>query len=214
MDILFLITGFIFALITPLLNYSILGFKGFIYSFIMILFAYIVLAYVILSIYKLKIAKIDYLKSKSIVSWKIERTQKETKLPYIISLISGVIFGIFVYLKNVGLLSSIFLSLACAFAVLGWWIMGIKRFMSKLDETDSFLLSHMGMIYKNEIEIFNGYSKGVTSAKREENTLILTLLKKKEEREIKIKIPEDKISEVDNFLNDLNDYFNGENNEG
>ncbi len=214
MDILFLITGFIFALITPLLNYSVLGFKGFIYSFIMILFAFVVLAYVILSIYKLKIAKVDYLKSKGIVSWEIKRTHKETKLPFIISLISGIVFGIFVYFKNVGLLSAIFLSLACAFAVLGWWIMGIKRFESKLDETDSFLLSHMGMIYKNKTEIFNGYSKGIISAKREENTLILTLLKKKEEKEIKIEIPEDKIAEVDNFLNDLNDYFNGENNEG
>ena len=92
--------------------------------------------------------------------------------------------------------------------------MGIKRIENKLNETDSFLLSHMGIIYKNKVEIFNGYSKGVTSAKRENNTFVLTLLRKKEEKEIKIDIPEDKIEEVDTFLKELNNYFNGEDNEG
>ena len=207
MDILFLITSFIFAI--PLMNISFLGVKGFIYAFIMILFAFVVFAYVILSIYKLKISKIDYLKSKCIVSWNIEREKKNSKLPYVISLISGLAFGVFVYFKNIGLISSILLALACAFCVLGWWLMGIKRLECKLNETDSFLLAHTGLIYKDEICIFNGFSKGITSAKKENSTLVLSMLKRKKNTEIKLNIPENKINDVDEFLKDLNEFFDG-----
>lgn len=213
MDILFLITSFIFAIVVPLINISYLGGKGFIYAFIMILFIFVVFAYVILSVYKLKISKIDYLKSKCIVSWDIAHEKKNSKVHYVISLISGLAFGIFVYFKNIGLISSILLALACAFCVLGWWLMGIKRLEYKLSETDSFLLAHMGLIYKGDILIFNGYSKGITSARKENSTLVLSLLKNKKITEIQLEIPENKIEDVDNFLKDLNEFFDGVNDE-
>ncbi len=214
MDILFLLTGFVCAIAVPLLNLEFLGFKGFLYSFIMIIFAFVVFSYVILSVFKLKISKIDYLKSKTIVSWNVEYTTKSSRLPYIISLILGILFGIFVYFKNVGLVASILLSLACAFTVLGWWLMGIKRLESKFSEINSFLLSHMGIIYKGKVDVFNGYSKGITEAKRKDNLLILSILKNKKNEEIKLDIPSEKSDEIDAFINDLKNYFDGENNEG
>lgn len=213
MDILFLITGFICAISVPLLNIKLLGFKGFLYSFIMIVFAIVVLAYVILSVFKLKISKIDYLKSKTILSWNVYYTKKESRLPYFFSLIIGIFWGIFVYFKNIGLLESILFSLACAFTVLGWWLMGKKRLQCKFIEIDSFLLSHMGIIYKGNVDVFNGYSKGITEAKRDENTLILSILKNRKDEKIKLDIPEEKSAEVDNFIADLKNYFDGENNE-
>ena len=214
MDILFLLTGFICALIVPLININFLGFKGFLYCFIMIIFAFVVLAYVILSVFKLKISKIDYLKSKSIVSWDVDYEKKSSNLPYILSLIFGILFGIFVYFKNIGLIASILLSLACAFTILGWWLMGINRINAKFLEINSFLLSHMGIIYKGKIDVFNGYSKGITEAKRVDNTLILSILKNRKIEEIKLDIPSEKSEEVDAFINDLKNYFDGEANEG
>lgn len=214
MDILYLLTGFVFAFIIPLINIEFLGLKGFVYSLLIIVFAFIVLAYVILSVFKLQISKIDYLKSKTIVSWNVtEQKKKETKKTYILSLLIGLIFGVFVYFKSYNLVISILASLACAFVVLGWWIMGIKRLDSKLNETDYFLLSHVGMIYNNKIDVFNGYSKGIINAERSEKLLILTLIKNKKQSEFKIEIPEEKINEVDDFLKDLSDYFNGDNDE-
>ena len=214
MDILFLLTGFICAIIVPLLNVTFLGFKGLLYSFLMIVFAFIVLAYVILSFFKLKISKIDYLKTKNIISWDVDFTKNKSMIPYVLSLCLGVIFGIFVYFKNIGLIESIFLSLACAFTVLGWWLMGEKRLELKFKEIDSFLLSHMGMIYKEKIDVYNGYSKGITEAKRVDDTLILSILKNRKNEELKLDIPVNKSDEVDNFINDLKNYFDGENNEG
>ena len=162
---------------------------------------------------KLKISKIDYLKSKTIVSWMVDFTKTTSKVPYTLSLFLGIVFGVFVYFKNVGLIESILLSLACAFTVLGWWIMGEKRLELKQNENDSFILSHMGIIYKGKVDVFNGYSKGITEAKRIDNILILSVLKNRKCEEIKIDIPEEKSEEVDNFIKDLKDYFDGENNE-
>ncbi len=214
MDILYLLTGFVFALVIPIINIEFLGLKGFIYSLLIIIFAFVVLAYVILSVFKLQISKIDYLKSKTIVSWNVtEQKKKETKRTYILSLLIGLIFGVFVYFKSYNLVISILASLACAFVNLGWWIMGIKRLDSKLNETDHFLLSHVGMIYNNKIDVFNGYSKGIINAERAEKLLILTLIKNKKQSEFRIEIPEEKINEVDDFLKDLSDYFNGDNDE-
>lgn len=213
MDVLFLLTSFICAIIVPCIHYPILQFKGLAYSFILILFVYVVFAYVILSVYKLKIAKINYLDSKRIVSWDTNDEKNESKKPYVFSLIVGLLFGIFVYFKGIGLFSAILFSLACAFAVLGWWLMGIKRLQSRLNDCGCFLLSHIGIIYNGNIEVFNGYSKGITSAKKENDYLILSILKNKAENELKIKIPENKIADIDIFLNDLKEFFNGEHDE-
>ena len=214
MDILFLLTGCIFSFIVPIVNLNVLGFKGFVYCFIMILFSILVLAYTILSIYKYKISKIDYLKSKTIVSWDNGKPDtKNSRLPFIISLVSGLLLGIFVYFNSIGLLNSILLSLACAFIVLGWWLMGRKRLENKINSTDTFLLSHTGIIYNGKVEIFNGFSKGITSAKKEDNYLILTILKNKKQTELKFIIPSDKTDAVTSFLKDMNEYFSGESDE-
>lgn len=213
MDILFVITSFICAIIVPIINYQLLGLKGFVFSFILIVFALVVLAYAILSVYKLKISKISYLDSQKIVSWGKYTEPERSKKPFVISLIIGLAFGILIYFNGSGLFSAILLSLSCAFAVLGWWLMGIKRYQHRLGEVGVFLLSHMGVICNGKTEVFNGYSKGITGAKREENLLVLTILKKKKENDFRIEIPEEKIEEVDNFLNDLKKHFSGENDE-
>ncbi len=214
MDIMFLLTGFIFAVIVPIINVDFLGAKGLIYCFIMVVFSILVLAYPILSFYKFKISKIDYLKSKMIISWDNGIVEsKRSNLPYLTSLLLGLSIGVFVYFKGIGLLNSILFSLAGAFTILGWWLMGIKRYEKKIQSEDSFLLSHMGIIYNGKIEIFNGYSKGITTAKQENDTLVVTLLKNKKETELKFNIPEEKKDEVTSFLKDLTDYFSGEANE-
>ena len=167
MDILFLITGFICACITPFLHYDILGFKGTAYFLILVVFAIFVLAYAILSIYKFKIARIDYLESKKIVSWNTTTDlKKQTKLPYILSLVFGVCLSVFLGIKQVPFLSNLLLSLALAFTCLGWWIMGIKRLTNKENSIDNFVLSHEGLIYNNSVNIFNGYSKGIVAVNK------------------------------------------------
>ncbi len=214
MDILFLITGFLFALIIPLLNLSFLGFKGFLYAFIMIIFAIVVLAYVILSIFKFQISKIDFLKNKVIVSWNAPTEEKKkSKAPYVLSLVCGLLLGILIYFKSFNLIISILASLACAFTVLGWWLMGINRLNKKLDETDTFLLSHLGMIFNGKVDVFNGYSKGITSASKKDNKLVLNILKHRKETEFVIDIPDNKINDVDEFLKDLKEFFDGDNDE-
>ena len=214
MDIMFLLTGFIFAVIIPIINIGFLGVKGLVYSLIMIVFSILVLAYTILSFFKFKISKVDYLKSKAIVSWDNGTVEsKKTTLPYLISLLLGLTLGVIVYFNGIGLINSILFSLAGAFTSLGWLIMGIKRYERKMQSTDSFLLSHMGIIYNGKIEVFNGYSKGITSAKQENDTLVITLMKNKKETELCFNIPEEKKVAVALFLKDLTDYFSGEGNE-
>lgn len=214
MDILFLITGFIFAIIIPIINIELLRFKGFLYAFLIIVFAIVVLAYVILSIYKFKISKIEYVKSKTIVSWNIPSNEnKRSRNHFIFSLIFGVLFGIFIYFKSFDLILSILSSLAFSFTTLGWWLMGIRRLNTKLNETDSFVLSHIGLIFNGKTDVFNGYSKGIICAEKINDTLILNLLKNKKEQQLKIEIPQDKIGDIDAFLKDMNEYFSGEENE-
>lgn len=214
MDILFLITGFICACITPFLHYEILGFKGIVYFLILIAFSFFVLAYAILSIYKFKIAKIDYLNSKKIVSWNIEQKQiRISKITYLLSLLFGIGLGVFLAIKQVPFLSNLLLSLALAFSCLGWWLMGIKRLNSKKNETDNFLLSHIGLIYNNKISVFNGYSKGIIGVNSENNKLNIELLNGKQQQTVTVEIPNDKQAEVDVFLVDLKEYFNQDGNE-
>lgn len=214
MDILFLITGFICACITPFLHYEILGFKGIVYFLILIAFSFFVLAYAILSIYKFKIAKIDYLNSKKIISWNIEQNQmKNSRLPYVFSLMFGVALGVFLAIKQVPFSSNLLLSLALAFSCLGWWLMGIKRLKNKEKETDNFLLSHVGLIYDNKVSVFNGYSKGITNVNCDNNNLNIELLNGKKQQIITVEIPKDKQAEVYAFLVDLKEYFSQDANE-
>lgn len=208
MDILFLITGFICACITPFLHYEILGFKGTVYFLILIAFSFFVLAYAILSFYKFKIAKIDFLNSQKIVSWNIEQTEKKkSTLPYIFSLIFGIVLGAFLAIKQVPFVSNLLLSLALAFTCLGWWLMGGKRLYKKENETDNFLLSHIGLIIHNKVYVFNGYSKGITNVTSSNNNLNIELLNGKKQQSIIVEIPEDKKAEIDIFLADLKEYF-------
>ncbi len=211
MDILFLLTGIICACIVPFLHYNFLLFKGTAYFLILIVFAFFVLAYAILSIFKFKIARVDYLLSKKIVSWQMEsETKKASRVPYILSLFFGILLGAFLAIKSVDLLSNILLSLALAFTCLGWYLMGVKRYNNKIKETDSFLISHMGLIYNNKVYVFNGYSKGITGVKKENKELHLDLINGKKQSNIIIEIPDEKSAEVDAFLIDLKEYFNSD----
>ncbi len=213
MDILFLITGFICACITPFLHYEILGFKGLVYYLILVAFSFFVLAYAILSVYKFKIARIDYLQSKKIISWNIKsEAKKQSYIPFVLSLIFGVCLGLFLAIQQVPFVSNLLLSLAFAFSCLGWWLMGIKRVNAKENTVDNFLLSHDGLIYNNTIYIFNGYSKGITAVNKENNKLNIEVINGKKQQTITLEIPEDKESEVDAFLVDLKEYFNQDGN--
>ena len=87
--------------------------------------------------------------------------------------------------------------------------MGIKRFYEKKAAMPDFVLSHNGMLYNEKPYIFNGYSKGISDIKRENNTLVFKLIKGKKVTDIDLTIPEDKIEAVDEFLNDLTNHFNG-----
>ena len=214
MDILFLITGFICAAIVPFLNIEFLGFKGTVFYFIMVLFAFFVLAYAILSVFKFHIARIDFLLDKTIISWNIPaENKKQVRFPYYISLTAGLILGTILAVNSVPVITNILLSLACAFVCLGWLIMGIKRLNSKKLSNDNFVLSHMGMIYKDKVTVFNGYSKGIINVKKDDGKLVFSILKNKKEKRFSLDIPDNKTAEVDAFLTDLKDYFNGANSE-
>ena len=208
MSLLYLLTGFIFALIVPILNFSALQIKGLIYFVVIILFLVIVVAYVFLSAYKYKIAKIDFLNSNKIVSWKIKIEEKSSKTEYIISLIAGICLGVVLAVNGVFIVYNILLSLALAFITLGWWSVGKKRLQSKRNETDNFILSHMGLIYGDSVDVFDGYSKGILSVIREDNVLKISILKRKKQEETVVNIPDDKIADVDTFLKDLEEHFN------
>lgn len=214
MDILFLITGFICASIVPFLNIDVLGFKGTVFYFIIVLFAFFVIAYVILSAFKFYITRIDYLANKTIVSWNVPAEEKkQIKFPYFISLTAGLLFGIMLAVNSVALLTNILLSLACAFTSLGWLLMGIKRLNLKKESIDNFVLSHMGLIYNGKATVFNGYSKGFLNVKKENDNLVICILENKKEKQLSLNIPENKSADVDAFLLDLKDYFNGASNE-
>ncbi len=208
MDIFFLITGFICASVVPFLYTEFLGFKGIAFYFIMVIFAFFLLAYVILSYFKFNIARFDYLVDKTIVSWNIPKEdKKQSKFPYFISLFAGIILGIMLAINGVPVITNILLSLSCAFACLGWLLMGINRLNNKKACCDNFVLSHMGLIYDNKETVFNGYTKGILGVKKEDNKLIVSILEKRKEKQISLDIPEDKISDVDAFITDLKDYF-------
>jgi hypothetical protein len=192
----------------PILNFSALQIKGLIYFVVIILFLVIVVAYVFLSAYKYKIAKIDFLNSNKIVSWNIEIEEKSSKTEYITSLIAGICLGVVLAVNGVFIVYNILLSLALAFIILGWWSVGKKRLQSKRNETDNFILSHMGLIYGDSVDVFDGYSKGILSVIREDNVLKISILKRKKQEEIIINIPDDKIADVDTFLKDLKEHFN------
>ncbi len=117
-----------------------------------------------LSIAKFFIAKLDFLHSNTIISWNLkEKTEKKaSSLPYGISAASGLLVGIFLCVQRVDVTSTIFITLAVAFELLGWWLIAQRRVQDKLNEVPDFLLSHMGLILNKKMSVFNGYSKGIT----------------------------------------------------
>ncbi len=209
MDIMFLITSFVCALLIPLTNRPVFGAKGTLFFIIMILFGMLVLAYAILSIAKFQMAKYDFLFAKKIVSWETgeAKEQKHSKLPYMISCACGAVTGCFLVFKETGYLCALLGALAVAFAVLGWWLMAIKRVSAKKAQMPGFVLSHQGIIINGKAEVFNGYSKGITHASDENGTLKLTVLHKKEEAVLSFEIPDDKKQDVDDFLKDLKAFY-------
>ncbi len=207
MSVLYLITGFIFAITVPILEFSQIGTKGFLYFLILIVFLIFMLSYVILSVYKFKIAKFEFLNSKKIVSWNIEDEPLKSKKHYYLSLLTGVVFGALISVKSSNLVYSIMFSLALTFVVLGWCTMGIKRLNDKISSIDNFLISHMGIICKNKAQVFDGYSKGILSIKKENNDLKIVIKKGRKLENITVCIPDDKINEVEAFLNDLKEHL-------
>ena len=213
MYLLFLLTGIILACITPLINLEFLGTKGVAYCLIMIIFGVVVLGFMILSIFKFKISKIEFILKRTIVAWEIENeNQKQSVACYVVSLVCGIVLGAYLIFASAGLLNSILLALALAFTVLGLWLLGKKRFSDIKSAAPNFVLSHIGLIYKNRVQIFNGYSKGIISAKEENNELILDLINGKKQEILRLPIPEEKKQDVTDFLTDLEEFFSGEEN--
>lgn len=213
MDILFLLIGLLCALLVPVFHFTLFGIKGVFFFFIMALFLSAVMAYMTLSIAKFFIAKLDFLRSNTIISWNLkEKTEKKASfLPYGISAASGLLVGIFLCVQRVDVTSMIFITLAVAFELLGWWLIAQSRVQDKLNEVPDFLLSHMGLILNKKMSVFNGYSKGITQVAVKGSKLSLTVKKHRREDTISIDIPADKMEDVQNFLTDMNEYFKGEN---
>ncbi len=213
MDILFLLIGLLCALLVPVFHFTLFGIKGVFFFFIMALFLSAVMAYMTLSIAKFFIAKLDFLHSNTIISWNLkEKTEKKaSSLPYGISAASGLLVGIFLCVQRVDVTSTIFITLAVAFELLGWWLIAQRRVQDKLNEVPDFLLSHMGLILNKKMSVFNGYSKGITQVAVKGSKLSLTVKKHRREDTISIDIPADKMEDVQNFLTDMNEYFKGEN---
>ena len=205
MNVLFILSGALCAIIAAILGSNTP--KEAIYFIILIAFFTFLLAYLFLSVAKFYISRIEFLNNTKIVSWGTY-SPKRRKFPFIVSGVAGLIFGILLIFQRVEYTYSLLLALALAFESLGWQLCALKRFDAA--NTSSFILAHLGMLYNNKISIFNRTTNGITSCKREENTLYLTVLNKKKERNLFIEIPEDKISEVDAFLIDMKEFFNGE----
>ncbi len=214
MEILFLLTGLLCALLVPLSQLTLFGLKGVFFFFIMALFLSAVMAYMTLSIAKFLIAKLDFLRSNTIVSWNLEQKaeKKTSPLPYAVSAAAGILVGVFLRIQRVNVTSAILITLAAAFELLGWWLIAQKRVQNKLEEVPDFLLSHMGLILNGKMSVFNGYSKGITNVDVQKDTLVLTVKKHRQESAISLKIPADQTEAVQNFIADMNDYFKGENN--
>ena len=214
MEILFLLTGLLCALLVPLSQLTLFGLKGVFFFFIMALFLSAVMAYMTLSIAKFLIAKLDFLRSNTIVSWNLEQKaeKKTSPLPYAVSAAAGILVGVFLRIQRVNVTSAILITLAAAFELLGWWLIAQKRVQNKLEEVPDFLLSHMGLILNGKMSVFNGSSKGITNVDVQKDTLVLTVKKHRQESAISLKIPADQTEAVQNFIADMNDYFKGENN--
>lgn len=213
MEILFLLTGLLCALLVPVSHFTLFGIKGVFFFLIMALFLSAVMAYMTLSIAKFYIAKLDFLRSNTIISWNLEQKteEKASLLPYPVSAAAGILVGVFLRLQSVDVTSTILITLAVAFELLGWWLIAQKRVQSKLEEVPDFLLSHMGLILNKRMSVFNGYSKGITQVSVKDSSLSLTVKKHRQEDTLSIDIPADKMEAVQGFITDMNDYFKGEN---
>lgn len=200
--ILFIILGIILSLISVIISYT--EVKAIIYFALLIGFFVLVIAYVTMSVAKLKIAKLDYLKNTSIVYWG-ENEKKAYKFPFILSGILAILFGCMLIVNGADYLHSLLLTLGLGFELCGWILVALKRYNEK--NNHAFILSHMGMLYNGKIRIFNGSTKGIIDCKSENGNLIITLINNKKEETVSVKIPQDKILEVDDFLTDLRSFF-------
>lgn len=212
MEILFLLTGLLCAVLVPIANLTLFGIKGVFFFLIMALFISAVIAYMTLSIAKFFIAKLDFLRSSTIVSWNLpQKDNKKTSfLPYCISAAAGITVGIFLRIQRVDVTSTLLVTLAVAFELLGWWLVAQKRVQTKLQEVPDFLLSHMGLIFNGKMSVFNGYSKGITQVEAKDNTLSLSIKKRKQQFTLRLDIPSEKTDDVQAFIADMNEYFKGE----
>ena len=212
MEILFLFTGLLCAMLVSVTNLSLFGVKGVFFFLIMAVFISAVIAYMTLSIAKFFIAKLDFLRSSTIVSWNLPQKddKKPSFLPYCISAAAGIVIGIFLRIQRVEVTITLLITLAVAFELLGWWLVAQKRVQTKLQEVPDFLLSHMGLIFNGKMSVFNGYSKGITQVEAKDEFLSLTIKKRKQQYTLRLEIPPDKTGDVQAFITDMNDYFKGE----
>ncbi len=204
MYVLFILSGAICAILAAILGSTTP--KEVIYFVILIAFFTFLLAYLILSVAKFYISRIEFLNNTKIVAWG-DYSPKKRKFPYLVAIIAGLFLGSMLILQRVGYVYSLLLSLALAFEALGWQLCSIKRF----DQANkySFILAHLGMLYNNKISIFNGTTSGITNCAKEENSLNITVLNKKKQTNLLIEIPDNKLSEVDEFLTDMKEFFDG-----
>ncbi|MBP5662470.1 MAG: hypothetical protein J6X30_04890 [Clostridia bacterium] len=210
MEWLFLVTGLFSAALLPVLAPTGFEPKALLYYALMVLFAEIVLAYGVLSYAKYRNAKLRYLLSRAIVSWETERPlPKRLFLPYLVSLLFGILLTVLMRINGMDFLTTLLLSLAAAFSLLGWMLMAQKRILRALADAPSFVLAHNGMVNAGKAEVFNGTSRGVIKAGEADGNLCLTVLRGKKTEELLLPIPDDKRQAVTDFLTDMKEYFDG-----
>lgn len=212
MDILFLITGIVFAFCAPFVQISSIGSKVALFWAIMALFAVFVLAYTILAVAKSRIAKINFIASNKIIGWNtgFEQKKKTPVVLYGAVIVCGTVLGLYISQNGGNFITSLLASLALTFTSIGWVFMGQKRIQKTLSALPDFVLSHNGMIYCGKAELFDGISHGITNVFSENGTLYITVLKKKKEETVSLEIPDGHREETENFLNDMKEFFNGE----
>lgn len=205
MHILFILSGALCAVVAAILGSTTP--KETIYFFLLILFFTFLLAFLFLSVAKFYISRIEFLNNTKIVAWG-KYVPKKRKFPFVLSIILGFGFGAMLIIQRVDYIYSLLLALAFAFQALGWQICAIKRFDAA--NKNAFVLSHMGIFFNNKLTIFNGTTSGITNCEKSDNNLNLTILAKKKETKLSLEIPSYKTEEVDTFLKDMKEFFDGQ----
>lgn len=205
MHVLFILSGALCAVVAAILSSATP--KEFIYFLLLILFFTFLLAFLVLSVAKFYISRIEFLNNTKIVAWG-NYSPKKRKFPFVLAIALGLLFGALLILQRAGYVYSLLLALALSFEMLGWQICALKRFDAS--NSYSFILAHMGAFIDGKLTIFNGSTSGITKCEKEDTKLNLTILNKKKESLISLEIPNDKLDEVDVFLKDMKEFFDGE----